>query len=286
MVYQKYEASFKYAVVKAAIRGKSLDQINEMYAASVSRDSLRRWWDLYERTRSVVCDPSTYLTRGRPLALDDVERQFVANLVKEKPTIYIAEIQQALAEDRNVNILISTIANELHLRLNHSRKCIRKVNPRQDPDDRAAYVALIAHYDPAMLVFTDESGICLDGIARTKGWAPVGERTPRVVRDRATHRFNIIPAVALSGLVAVMVQQENVIRFDFEFFLERILLPSMSPFPGPRSVIVLDNAAFHHGGRIDALVEDKGCRLIYLPAYSPDFNPIEKGFSVLKSLLR
>ena len=60
----------------------------------------------------------------------------------------------------------------------------------------------------------------------------------------------------------------------------------MSPFPGPQSVIVLNNAAFHHGGRIDALVEDKGCRLIYLPAYSPDFNPIEKGFSVLKSLLR
>jgi len=286
MVYQKYEASFKYVVVREAIEGKSLDEINEMHASAVSPDSLRRWSDLYERTKSVVCDPSTYLTRGRPMALDESERAFISDLVKSKPTIYLAEIQDSLAEERNINISASTIANELHLRLNHSRKCIRKVNPRQDPDERAAYVSLLAHYDPEMLVFTDESGICLDGIARTKGWAPVGERTPRVVRDRATHKFNIIPAVALSGLVVVMVQQENVIRFDFEFFLERFLLPYMNPFPGPRSVIILDNASFHHGGRIESLVEEKGCRLIYLPAYSPDFNPIEKGFSVLKSSLR
>ena len=245
MVYQKYDASFKYVVVKAAIEGKSLAEINAMHAASVSLDSLRRWSTLYKQTKAVVCDPSTYLQRGRRLSLDESERTFIRDLVKNQPTIYMAEIQQSLAEDCNVNISLSTIANELHLRLNHSRKCIRKVNPRQDDDERAAYVCLIAHYDPEMLVFTgesllflyhsmafftdikpfpDERGICLDGIARTKGWAPVGERTPHVVRDRATHRFNIIPAVALSGLVAVMVQQENVIRFDFEFFLEHILV--------------------------------------------------------------
>ena len=60
----------------------------------------------------------------------------------------------------------------------------------------------------------------------------------------------------------------------------------MNPFPGPCSVLVMDNAPIHHNGRVAEIVESAGCLLIYLPAYSPDFNPIEKGFSVFKSSLR
>jgi len=60
----------------------------------------------------------------------------------------------------------------------------------------------------------------------------------------------------------------------------------MKSFPGPHSVLVMDNVSFHHDGRIAELVEEKGCQLIYLPAYSPDLNPIEKGFSVLKARLK
>ena len=60
----------------------------------------------------------------------------------------------------------------------------------------------------------------------------------------------------------------------------------MNPFPGPQSILVMDNVSFHHHGRIAELIENRGCQLIYLPAYSPDLNPIEKGFSVLKARLR
>lgn len=52
----------------------------------------------------------------------------------------------------------------------------------------------------------------------------MGERTSRAVVGRATHRFNLIPAVALSGLVSVMVQNETVKRVDFEHFLEHVLV--------------------------------------------------------------
>ena len=60
----------------------------------------------------------------------------------------------------------------------------------------------------------------------------------------------------------------------------------MNPFPGPQSVIVMDNAQIHHNGRIEQIFKDRGCHLVYLPPYSPDMNPIEKGFSVLKASLR
>ena len=60
----------------------------------------------------------------------------------------------------------------------------------------------------------------------------------------------------------------------------------MNPFPAPCSVLVMDNAQIHHNGRVAEIVESAGCLLLYLPAYSPDLNPIEKAFSVFKSALR
>jgi transposase len=60
----------------------------------------------------------------------------------------------------------------------------------------------------------------------------------------------------------------------------------MNRFPEPNSVLVLGNAQIHHNGRIASIVEAKGALIQYLPPYSPDLNPIEKGFSVYKSNLR
>jgi len=70
----------------------------------------------------------------------------------------------------------------------------------------------------------DESGVCLNAVARTKGWAPIGERTRRVPTQRATQKFNVIPAISTSGLVAHMIQEESVTRDDFEFYLENVLV--------------------------------------------------------------
>ncbi|CAD6945403.1 unnamed protein product [Tilletia controversa] len=61
----------------------------------------------------------------------------------------------------------------------------------------------------------------------------------------------------------------------------------MTPFSGPRSVLVLDNASIHHSHRIRILVEDIfNCKLEFLPPYSPDFNPIERAFAKIKASLR
>lgn len=59
----------------------------------------------------------------------------------------------------------------------------------------------------------------------------------------------------------------------------------MNPFPSPFSVFIMDNSKIHHNGRVAQIVELAGGLLLYLPAYSPDLNPIEKAFSVFKSSL-
>jgi hypothetical protein len=57
----------------------------------------------------------------------------------------------------------------------------------------------------------------------------------------------------------------------------------MNPFPGKNSVIIMDNATIHHDEELVELIEEIGGKVIYLPPYSPDFNPIETAFSSLKA---
>ena len=71
-------------------------------------------------------------------------------------------------------------------------------------------------------------------------------------------------------------------RIVFEAYVERVLVPSLRR----GQVVVMDNLFAHKGERIRRLVESAGCELLYLPPYSPDFNPIEEAFSKVKGLMR
>jgi hypothetical protein len=71
---------------------------------------------------------------------------------------------------------------------------------------------------------SDESGDLLEAISRTRVWAPIGQRTPRVPREQRTHQFNVIPAISMAGLVAHVVLERTVKQLDFEFFFEHILV--------------------------------------------------------------
>jgi transposase len=67
-----------------------------------------------------------------------------------------------------------------------------------------------------------------------------------------------------------------------ETWLETCLIPVLEP----GQVVIVDNATFHKGGRIEQLIQEAGCELLYLPPYSPDLNKIERCWSWLKSRIR
>ena len=71
-------------------------------------------------------------------------------------------------------------------------------------------------------------------------------------------------------------------REVFETYLECVLAPTL----GPRQMVVMDNLSAHKGGRVKEIIEGRGCELVYLPPYSPDFNPVEQAFSKIKGILR
>ena len=65
----------------------------------------------------------------------------------------------------------------------------------------------------------------------------------------------------------------------FESYVEHFLAPALLP----GQVVVMDNLSAHKGERVRVLIEQRGCEILYLPSYSPDFNPIEKAFNVYRA---
>ena len=95
----------------------------------------------------------------------------------------------------------------------------------------------------------------------------------------------MLPALSLDGILHLEVVEDAVTGADFRRFVKG-LLTRMNEFPLPNSVLVIDNASIHKVDGIREMVEDRGARLLYLPSYSPDFNPIKLAFSTIKQWLR
>ena len=98
-------------------------------------------------------------------------------------------------------------------------------------------------------------------------------------------RYSILPALSLNGILHVEVFDHAIKGDNFLSFVEG-LVECMQPWPLPNSVLIMDNAAIHHVDGIREMVEAHGSRLIYLPAYSPDLNPIEEAFVKMRYLQR
>ena len=101
-------------------------------------------------------------------------------------------------------------------------------------------------------------------------WPGVGGRAPRGERLR-DHRHD-----------APMVLDGPINRLAFQAYVEQVLVPELSP----GDIVVMDNLSSHKGPAVCQAIAATGARLLYLPPYSPDFNPIENAFAKLKALLR
>lgn len=119
---------------------------------------------------------------------------------------------------------------------------------------------------------------------RPYAWSKRGERASRHQFQFRGAKYSILPALSLDGILHVDVIENAITGADFHRFVEG-LLPLMNKWPLPRSVLVIDDALIHKVDGIRELVEERGMRLLYLPSYSPDFNPIEHSFSSIKTWL-
>ena len=147
-------------------------------------------------------------------------------------------------------------------------------------------MALVAaHFRPDQLVFADKSHFNCLMLRRPYVWSICGEcAQPYEFAFRGT-KYSMLPVLSLDGILHLEVLENAITGEDFRQFVEG-LLPRMNEWPLPNSVLIIDNAAIHKVEGICEMVEEHGSRLLYLPAYSLDYNPIENAFSSIKSWLR
>ena len=138
-----------------------------------------------------------------------------------------------------------------------------------------------AAVEPEKLVFVDECGTHTS-LAPIYGYAPKGERLRLSVPRNRGKNTTLLSSMTTRGMGASLAVEGSTTARVFEAYVEKVLAPSLHS----GQVVVMDNLGAHRPKRIRELVEEQGCKLLYLPAYSPDYNPIEEAFAKIKSFLR
>jgi transposase len=157
-----------------------------------------------------------------------------------------------------------------------------KVAQERDERERAAFGGRIGSVDPRRLVAVDECGTHTS-MTRARARAPKGKGAyGKVPRNRGKNTTLIASMTLEGGMGEAMALEGATDAAVFEAYVERFLAPSL---PEGR-IVLLDNLGAHKTRRVRELAEARGAEVWFLPAYSPDLNPIEEAFSKIKALLK
>ncbi len=138
-----------------------------------------------------------------------------------------------------------------------------------------------AEVDPKRLVFVDEMGMHTS-LAPLYGYSRKGERVRLQVPRNRGKNTTLLASITLSGMGEALAVEGSTNQGVFEAYVEHVLAPTLEA----GRVVIMDNLSAHKPARVRELIEARGCELIYLPAYSPDFNPIEEAFAKIKGMVR
>ncbi len=147
---------------------------------------------------------------------------------------------------------------------------------------RAAWRVTVAReIAPERLVFVDEMGTNTS-LSPLRAWSPKGQRAHCSVPHNRGPNTTLLASMTMEGMGASLAVEGATTAAVFEAYVERVLSPMLCS----GQVVVMDNLTAHKGERVKELIEERGCELMYLPPYSPDFNPIEEAFAKIKGILR
>ncbi|KAJ5146627.1 uncharacterized protein N7515_001191 [Penicillium bovifimosum] len=204
--------------------------------------------------------------------------------LSEKPGLYLDEMAVFLWDEFHTLATTSSIRRALVAR-GWSKKTARQQARERNGDLREYYLHNLSDFQSYHLVYVDESGCDKRVGFRRTGWSPLGVAPIQVSQFHRDQRYQILPAYAQDGIVLSRVFRGSTDATMFEDFIAQ-LLQHCGKWPEPKSVVIMDNASFHHSERIAQMCADAGVILIYLPPYSPDLNPIEEFFAELKAFIK
>jgi transposase len=148
-------------------------------------------------------------------------------------------------------------------------------------EKRNQYAEDIKGIAQANLVYIDESGIETK-ICKDRGWGKKSEKLVAKKSGKHYERTNIIAGLVNNKSIAPMVFNGSCNTDLFNNWVEHFLIKELKP----GQVVILDNASFHKSQKTKELIESVKCRVIFLPPYSPDLNPIEKFWANMKRWIK
>ncbi|MER8422087.1 IS630 family transposase, partial [Mesorhizobium sp. M1329] len=264
-------------VLKASDEGMSARQAAARFGVGVS--SAIRWI-----ARAKIGELAPRPQGRRRASSLDAHEAFIVGLIEERKDITLNEMVERLVAEQSVRISRSALSAWLRGHgwtfkkksahaLEQGRLDILK--RRRDWFDGQLDL------DPAKLVFIDETGLSTK-MARLRGRAPRGERCRAGVPHGHWKTTTFTGALRLTGMTAPFVYDGAMNGNVFLAYVEQVLVPTLSE----GDVVVMDNLPAHKAAGVRDAIEAAGASLLYLPPYSPDFNPIENAFAKLKALLR
>lgn len=130
-------------------------------------------------------------------------------------------------------------------------------------------------------MFVDEMGTNTS-LSSMYAYSAKGRRAyARVPRNRGANT-TLLASMSFEGMGPCLAVECPITATVFEAYVEKVLAPSLRH----GQIVVLDNLGAHKGAKVREAIEERGCQVLYLPPYSPDFNPIEEAFSKIKGALR
>ena len=271
------------AVWLYTIHGCTVSEVSRQL--SLSKRSVYRYIRSFEQRGDVK--PSNY-HHGPSKLLGALEQVVLLRIILSNPGIYLSEIQAKLFSKFGLHISESTICRSLKY-MDCTRQVMRRVPLQRSDSKRAKFMAEVSAYDPAMLIWIDETGCDRRNTLRKHAYSVRG-LTPQDHRLFVRGvRYSVIPVMSSDGIHDISICEGSVNGERFEKFVRSCLLPVLQPFNwvNKHSVVILDNASIHHvDGVVDLIENQVGAKLLFLPPYSPDLNPLEEVFSQVKSIMK
>lgn len=216
--------------------------------------------------------------------LDQAARARLAAWVDQRPDATPEELRRRVKDELGIGVSIGCLWNTLRaLKLTFKKRSLRAAE-RLRPDvlaQREAFFEQLKDVPLSDVVVLDESYVTTQ-FTRLRGRSARGVRLVGRVPQGHWKLLTILAAISLNGVVAAASIDATTDADVFGAFIDEVLVPALRP----GQVVVMDNLSAHKVGRVRAAIERAGCRLIYLPPYSPDFSPIEHMWSKLKQALR
>jgi transposase len=270
-----YAMEFRVAVAKAYDESGSSLEVAQAFGCSASW--VRR---LIQRRRASGSLAPRVARRGDTAKLDGSDLEKLHQMIKDQPDLTLGELAAALGYKASVPTIWRATQK---LGLVYKKKTLH-ASEQDRPDvkrQREEWFEKFAGIKVKQLVFIDEFG-AVSNMTRTHGRGPRGQRV--VCKTPHGHRVTLstIAAMTVQGMVTGLTFSGATNTEIFEQFVEQCLVAKLER----GQIVIMDNLTAHKSPRIVDLIESAGAKVLSLPPYSPDYNPIEMAISKVKALLR